>query len=194
MDEQAVLKLVYNRIAGGQNVALIASRRNDATNLLRTIGQPQVYSQWLPDAQNWVFAYLASEQVDTCRESADLWQLIWRTLAAQAIQQPWYAHLDPLTTAPTMKADRALWLIAEQQGKLVLFFDRMDDLAKKPEIWTMELLGPLRSWSSRYSSFNIVFSSNQPLSELNRLQGGYGSPLFNTFTAISLDELESTEV
>ena len=39
----------------------------------------------------------------------------------------------------------------------------------------------------------MILSSSQPLSELNRLQGGFGSPLFNMFRAISLDEFEPTE-
>lgn len=194
MDEKAVLKVVYNRLAGGQNIALIASSRDDASSLLRTIGQPHIYSQWLPDAPHWVFAYLAAEQVDTCQTPSELWQLIWRTLAAQAVQQPWHAELDKFSAEPTMKADRALRHIAKQQGKLVLLFDRMDKLAKKPDLFTIEFLGPLRSWSSRYINFNIILSSGQPLSELNRIQDGFGSPLFNTFTAISLDEFEPAEV
>ena len=194
MDKKAVLNIVFSRLASGQNIALIASNRSRATTLLQAIGQPGVYSPWLPDAPHWVFAYLAAEQMCVCNTPVELWRLIWRTLAAQADQQPWRADLEKLSTEPTMKADRALRRIAAQQGKLVLLFDQIDELAKRPDLFTPDFLAPLRSWSSRYANFNIVLSSSQPLSALNRLHGGLGSPFFNAFFAISLDELEPVDI
>ncbi len=191
MNEYAVLRYIFPRLARGQNIALIAPAHDDPTKLLQQIGNPQLYSEWLPRASHWVFDYVAAGQFKADETADDFWRRVWQSFARQAAQQPWHTLIEDLAKTAVTRPDRVLRQLEKEEGKLVLLLDDLDQLAEKRRLFTLDLLGPLRSLSSRYSSFSIVFTSQRRLSELNRLAAMSGSPPFNNFNEVLLSEFET---
>jgi hypothetical protein len=188
MNEKAVLRYVFPRLAGGQNIALIAPSQDDPTKLLQQIGNPQFYAEWLPHASHWVFDYVAANQFKANETATDFWRRVWQSFAKQAAHQPWHGLIEDLAETTVARPDRILRQLEKEKGKLVLLLDDLDQLAENPRLFTPDLLGPLRSLSSRHQSFSVVFTSQRRLSELNRLAAMSGSPPFNNFNEVLLSE------
>ncbi|MCQ3980141.1 MAG: hypothetical protein DPW09_42535 [Anaerolineae bacterium] len=192
MNEEAALRHIFRRLAGGQSIALIAPTQVDPTKLLQQIGNPQIYSLWLPQAPHWVFDYIAARQFKANETAADFWRRVWQSFAGRAVNQPWHGLIEDLAESSGLKSDRILRQLDQREGKLVLLLDDLDQLAENPRLFTPDLLGPLRSLSSRHQSFSVVFTSQRRLSELNRLVAMSGSPPFNNFNEILLSEFAIT--
>lgn len=195
MNETAILRYIFSRLAGGQNVALIAPANRSKTRLLRQISDQTTYSNWLPSPPQWVFAYIAAAEFEVNDTVAEFWQKVWQAFAHQAVGQPWQTLLEELNSNSTIQpfsSNRLFRQLNEQQVRLVLLLDDLDQLTERPRLFTPDLLGPLRSLSSRHQSFSVVFTSQRRLSELNRLVAMSGSPPFNNFNEILLSEFAVT--
>lgn len=188
MNEEAILRYIFSRLASGQNIALVAPVGRSKTQLLRKIGDPNIYSRWLPNTSQWVFDYFPASQFKVDETAVSFWQRVWQSFAKRAMSQPWHSLVKELAEDTASKSDKILRQIDNQYGRLVLLLDDLDQLAENPRLFTPDLLGPLRSLSSRYESFSIVFTSQRRLSELNRLVEMSGSPAFNNFNEILLNE------
>lgn len=191
MNETAILQYVFSRLAGGQNLALIAPTNEAKTALLQQIGNKDTYSNWLPNPSQWIFAYIYAAQFGTTDTANHFWQKVWQAFANQAVGQPWQALLEVLSSNSTTQpfsSNRLFRQLDEQRVRLVLLLDNLDQLIERLRLFTPDLLAPLRSLSSRHQSFSVVFTSQRRLSELNRLVAMSGSPPFNNFNEILLSE------
>lgn len=193
MNEALALRYIFSRLAGGQNIALIAPIGSDRTELLYHIGEPNIYSRWLPRTSQWVFDYLTAVQFKSGDTATDFWQRVWQSFADRAVGQPWHSLVDELTNGFVPRSDRILRRLDRYQARLVLLLDDLDKMVDKPRLFTPELLGPLRSLSSRHLSFTVVFTSELRLSELNRQVEMSGSPPFNNFNEVLLSEFVEAE-
>lgn len=194
MNETAILQYVFSRLAGGQNIALIRPTHEDKTNLLQQLGNPRVYRSWLPNTSQWVFVYLSAIEFGANDTAVDFWQKIWQAFINQSKDKPWSALFKDLNGNSVMQpfsSNRLFRQLDEQRIRLVLLLDNLDQLAENPRLFTPDLFGPLRSLSSRYPSFSVVFTSQKRLSELNRLVEMSGSPPFNNFNEVLLSEFET---
>ena len=190
MNETAFFDYIFPRLASpiGQNIALIAPANGGKTELLRQIGQPNIYTGRLPETSHWFFNYLAADQFQADSTAVDFWQQVWSGFAQQAIGQDWQTLLEQIVNRPRAQYSRTLRQLDKQQVRLVLLLDDLDRLAEHPNLFTQNLAMPLRALSSRYSSFTVVFSSRLRLRELNHKFIASGSPPFNHFNEILLRE------
>ncbi|MCB0191080.1 MAG: hypothetical protein KDJ65_03980 [Anaerolineae bacterium] len=193
MNEQAALRKIFPRLAGGQNIAVVSTEDNEKTKLLKDIGNREIYEFRLPQPDNWVFSYVPGDAFSLDDTPADFWERVWSAFAQQSVGRFWQPLLEQTAERVRVRpieSDRVLRRLDRARVRQVLLLDDLDHFVDKPKLFTPELLGPLRSLSSRHPSFSIVFSSARRLRELNREVMMLGSPPFNNFNEILIEELK----
>ncbi|MCP4370448.1 MAG: hypothetical protein GY797_20405, partial [Deltaproteobacteria bacterium] len=140
MNEETVLRYIFSRLAGGQNIALIAPTKGGKTELLQQIDK--LYPDWLPNTSQWVFTYISAAEFGKNDLPADFWQKVWRAFAHQSAGQYWYTLLKKLTNnadSQPFSSNRIFRQLDKQNVRLVLLLDDLDQLSKKPHLFTPDL-------------------------------------------------------
>jgi Cdc6-like AAA superfamily ATPase len=193
MSDDLILRHIFSRLAGSQNVALIVPSNRRASGLLRRIGDPKESLRWLPSTSLWIFAYVSAEQFEFDATASDFWQKVWQTFSEVSAGRPWQTQLIELNDRQSRRSsERLLRRFDAEAIRLVLLLNGMDMLVDRPQLFTLDLSSPLRTLSSRHPSFNIIFTSQHRLSDLNRRITAFGSPPFNNFHEILLSDYAVT--
>jgi len=193
-------RVIFGRLSTTppQSVSVVGERRIGRTSLLYHL--TQVYSQWLTDAERYLFAYVDLQSA-RCHTRAGLLAKMLEALLQQARLDrrsddgQWLTHLrERISEGEAIDLPcfgEALERIKALGYRSVICLDEFEKLTARPQEFGDDLLDSWRNMA-QFGHIAFITASKVPLELLSRT-GRLTSPFFNIFAQVPLGELELDE-
>ena len=182
------LQRIMSRIGAStpQSVSLVGERRMGKSSLLWHLSQPEIYTNYLEDPDQYIFLSLDFQgqqhldQAGFCRAFGD--HLV--RAAGKRLDVPSLTDLSDL--------ERLAQTLDRENLHLVCLFDEFETVTRNAEFST-EFFGALRSLANVYN-LAYVTSSRRNLQSLCHTEEISESPFFNIFAEIHVGPMEDADV
>ena len=193
-------RVIFGRLSTTppQSVSVVGERRIGRTSLLYHL--TQVYSQWLTDAERYLFAYVDLQSA-RCHTRAGLLAKMLEALLQQARLDrrsddgQWLTDLrERISEGEAIDLPcfgEALERIKALGYRSVICLDEFEKLTARPQEFGDDLLDSWRNMA-QFGHIAFITASKVPLELLSRT-GRLTSPFFNIFAQVPLGELELDE-
>ncbi|MBK8903648.1 MAG: CHAT domain-containing protein [Anaerolineaceae bacterium] len=178
---------IFTRLSAMQSCSIVGPRRIGKSSLLYHL--TQTYQQHLPDAQNYIFAYIDLQELSGLGADDFFDTAVFEL--HQASEHPEFLDMD-LNRYGNMREFRRLLIRLRSTGlKLVLCLDEFEMLSKN-ENFSVDFFTYLRGLCSNYD-LALITSSRTSLYELCHKGGLQTSQFWNIFVELGLGLMSDKE-
>ncbi|MBI3242405.1 MAG: ATP-binding protein [Chloroflexi bacterium] len=202
LGREAELRAAFSRLASGQSAAIVGEPDTGKSLLLAQLARAEVRAEWLPHPERLAVFALDGRHLPAYFIATTFWQSVFGKLCVEA--PPAIRVEAKQFVAMGDYGAFALERFFRQMGRsglrVVLLVDHfghfLSHLLAPPAASAGELLGALRSLSSRSGGLSLIVASHRRVSELNQQTAKLnprGSPYFNTLQEIRLGAFGTDE-
>ncbi len=202
LGREAELRAAFSRLASGQSAAIVGEPDTGKSLLLAQLARAEVSAEWLPHPERLAVFILDGRRLPANFTAATFWQSVFTTLRAEAppairVEATQFAKTGDYGAFALERFFRQMGRSGLRVALLVDHFGHfLSHLLTPPATSAGELLGTLRSLSSRSGGLSLIVAARRRVSELNQQTAQLnprGSPYFNTLQEIRLGAFERGE-
>lgn len=194
---QDELRAVFSRLSACQSVAVIGEPHTGKSLLLAQVANPIIRRKWSLDPNQFVIVNFDGRLLPPHFTVNRFWEQVFDTLGTfprikDEVDQILSSNVS---TSSVYNIERFFRQLGRREMRAVILIDHIGHFLSHVES-VGDILGSLRSLSSRTGGLVLLVASRQRIRELNQItvsSNAKGSPFFNTLQEIRLGILREDE-